>query len=214
MKNNETQLVNACLELLRLRGIFAWRNNTGAVKTDKRFIRYGKPGSSDIIGVLPAKGRMIVVECKMPGNKPTGLQAAFLSTVSQCGGLAVCVRSVEELIDIIDDEEANAEGQQVGADLDFISTDDPERRRAWVCYGIQHDGDGPCSRRVDVTPQRPMSPQEAAASAAEDLVDVLDGDLIKHGHEVWVAVEYSPGKALRYLARAHVHLEWSAEEIE
>jgi hypothetical protein len=53
----ETALVRACLELLALRRILAWRNNSGAFLlgegTGRRFVRAGLRGSADILGVLP-----------------------------------------------------------------------------------------------------------------------------------------------------------------
>lgn len=93
----ETDLVNACLELLAIRGIMAWRNNTGATKVAGRCIRFGHPGSADILGCLPPSGRLLAVECKMPGGKLRPNQAVFLDSVRMAGGLALVVRDVAEL---------------------------------------------------------------------------------------------------------------------
>lgn len=98
---NETALVKACLALLRLRGILAWRCNTGCARyTDatggKRLVRFGVPGMSDILCVLPG-GRFLAVECKVGRNQLTSDQAVFLARVNAAGGLGVCVRSVDEL---------------------------------------------------------------------------------------------------------------------
>lgn len=51
---------------------------------------------SDIAGVLPG-GTVIVVECKMPQGRLTATQRSFLDAVRLKGGVALCVRSVEEL---------------------------------------------------------------------------------------------------------------------
>ena len=103
----EQSIVNACLQLLALRGAFAWRVNQGAVKTDGRFIRFNRvEGCSDVIGTLPpgkfhAGGRFLAVECKRPGlgkrSRPEPHKQAFLDRVSACGGLALCVTGVAEL---------------------------------------------------------------------------------------------------------------------
>jgi hypothetical protein len=98
----ETALVKACLTLLRLRGVMAWRQNVGAAKLDRRFVRFGAPGVSDILGVLKG-GRFLAVECKAGKSRPTDAQAAFLAGVEAAGGVAVVVRDVRELQAILDE---------------------------------------------------------------------------------------------------------------
>jgi len=96
----EGEVLHSCLEVLSLLQICCWRNNTGAVKigNEKRFVRYGKVGSSDILGILPG-GRFLAVECKRPGGRRvSGVQKEFLSEIEQNGGLAVVVHSGEELL--------------------------------------------------------------------------------------------------------------------
>lgn len=97
----EGQIVKSCLDYLRLAGFLAWRSNTGAaVYTNaagrRRLVRYGEPGVSDILGVLPG-GRVLAVECKADGGRLSDAQEAFLGRVRQAGGLALVVRSVTEL---------------------------------------------------------------------------------------------------------------------
>ena len=104
----EQDIVNACLDLLRLRGVFAYRQNQGAFhprdRHGERFIRFTSiNGVSDIIGVLP-NGRFLAVECKRPGNNPTNDQQAFLDAVRRRGGLALVVYDASDLDDIINRE--------------------------------------------------------------------------------------------------------------
>jgi hypothetical protein len=98
---SETALVKACLALLKLRGVPAWRNNTGAMratyKGKARLIRFGAPGASDILAILPPHGRLWAIECKVGRNQPTDDQAAFLANVRAAGGVAILIRSVDEL---------------------------------------------------------------------------------------------------------------------
>lgn len=97
----ESEVLKQCLEYLRMRGIFAFRNNSGAVKMGKNFVRFGLPGSSDILGILP-NGQFLAVECKKEnGGKLSDKQVEFLSRIKQNGGVAVCVHSVNELEKII-----------------------------------------------------------------------------------------------------------------
>lgn len=88
-KPTEADLVKACLQLLRLRGIFAFRVNCGAVlgthRGKRRFVRFTSvPGVSDILGVLPG-GRLLCVEAKGPKGKLRASQAAFLDAVRRAG---------------------------------------------------------------------------------------------------------------------------------
>lgn len=97
----ESAVLKGCLEYLRLRGIYCWRNNTGAVKNGNRFIRFGFPGSSDILGILP-DGRFLAVECKRgKGGVVSELQKEFLHNIEENGGVAVVATSVEILAEKI-----------------------------------------------------------------------------------------------------------------
>ena len=103
-KQNETALVKMCLEFLRIERVLAWRNNTGRLAGSGRLVTFGLcPGSSDIIGLMP-DGRFLAVECKIGKADPTALQAAFLQSINDQGGLAICVRSLDELMEVIKDE--------------------------------------------------------------------------------------------------------------
>ncbi len=98
----ETRLVAECLAYLRARGVPCWRQNTGAAVARspggrQRFVRFGVPGVSDILGILAPRGRWLAVECKLPGGHVTPGQQAFLETVRKCGGVALLVTSVAEL---------------------------------------------------------------------------------------------------------------------
>ena len=98
-KQNESALVNSCLTFLHLERILAWRNNTGRLKdATGRSVPFGLcPGSSDIIGLM-LDGRFLAVECKIGKAEPTALQEAFLLNVEGQGGLALCIRTLPELV--------------------------------------------------------------------------------------------------------------------
>jgi VRR-NUC domain-containing protein len=99
----ESALVTACLQLLALRGVFAWRNNQGVIPSpDGRYRRFrGLRGVSDIIGVL-ADGRFLALEVKLPGGRLTPEQKAFIDAIQSRGGVAGVVRSMDELARVID----------------------------------------------------------------------------------------------------------------
>lgn len=97
----ENDVLRACLELLRVRRIFCWRQNQGAIPLgDGRFRKFvGMKGVSDILAVLPPGGRLLAVETKRPdGGRLTDDQRAFLEAVCAAGGLALVVDDVAQLI--------------------------------------------------------------------------------------------------------------------
>ena len=94
----ESAVLQQCLSFLCGHGFFVWRNNTGAYKdASGRFIRFGKKGSSDIIG-MTKDGHILCVECKREkGGVLSDAQAEFLARVSSCGGVAIVASSLDEL---------------------------------------------------------------------------------------------------------------------
>ena len=114
--DRESDVLAACLQYLAVQGIFAWRQNQGAIPRKeggyRRFV--GLRGVSDILGILPHAaevvgegevrfGNLLAVEVKRPGEKPRPEQTAFLerhgawaasayaSMASGAGGAAAAV---------------------------------------------------------------------------------------------------------------------------
>lgn len=73
-----------------------WRNNTGAIRMDKRFIRFGAVGSSDILGVMK-DGRFLAIEVKSAKGRLTKHQKAFIDGINNAGGVAFVARSIEDV---------------------------------------------------------------------------------------------------------------------
>lgn len=95
---DESEVLQACLAYLQFKGIYCWRNNTGAVKIGRRFIRYGFKGSADILGICP-DGRFLAVECKREkGGVISEYQKDFLQNITTRGGVAIVCNSLEVLI--------------------------------------------------------------------------------------------------------------------
>lgn len=80
--------------------------NTGAAVYEshgrKRFVRFGHPGMSDILAIAPTTGKLIALEIKIPGKKPTPAQAEFLAIVNAAGGIGRCITSVDEAQALLD----------------------------------------------------------------------------------------------------------------
>lgn len=92
----------ACLvEVLKtLRGhpLVAWveRQNSGAFRDGKRFVRFGWTGCSDVLGQL-RDGRFLAVEVKVPGGKASDAQRLFLDRVRAAGGAAFIATSAADV---------------------------------------------------------------------------------------------------------------------
>lgn len=98
----EAETQAAILEYLTMRGHFCWRNNTGMHRATyggrERFIRFGKKGSADILGIERGTGRFVAVEVKRRGNRPTPEQTQFINTIKGNHGIAVVAFSVDDVI--------------------------------------------------------------------------------------------------------------------
>ena len=99
----EGYVVKSCLDYLAVRGIYAWRSNTGVARPERRdgsrgFVRFGHVGSADILGVMPG-GRFLGIECKAPRGNLSRHQLEFGQRVRADGGIYMVVRSVDDLIE-------------------------------------------------------------------------------------------------------------------
>ena len=95
----ESEIQRQCLEYLLLHPAVAWAkvNTTGVFKgRGGSRIRIGIPGESDIIGQLK-DGRVIAIEVKQPGEKPSQAQEDFLKMVYLNNGVSNWVTTLEEL---------------------------------------------------------------------------------------------------------------------
>lgn len=98
----ENTVKSQCMQYLWTNGCFVWVNNTGAYKPEKsnRYIRYGKKGSPDIIGVTPS-GKFIGVECKRQGEKAKDHQLEFGEKITANNGIYIVAHSMDELADAL-----------------------------------------------------------------------------------------------------------------
>ena len=98
------------LAYLGVRGIMAWRNNTGAMAIPagrggkSRYVRFGVRGQADITGILK-NGIRLEIEVKRPDfRKPAAgsatisqrEQQAFLDAIRAQGGCAGCATSLDD----------------------------------------------------------------------------------------------------------------------
>lgn len=82
--------------LLRL-----WRNNVGAAKIGNRFVRFGLPGSSDLMGVLAPSGRAVFIEVKSTDGLLRKAQVAFKQMVMGQGAIWILARSLDDVTKVV-----------------------------------------------------------------------------------------------------------------
>lgn len=90
----EAAALKEVLIALTAHSAVAWceRMNSGAVKIGNRFVKFGWPGCSDVIGQLK-DGRLLAVEVKSPAGKLRPEQTIFLERVRLAGGTAFMARN-------------------------------------------------------------------------------------------------------------------------
>lgn len=115
MSSLEHQIQQAIMKALTYKGVYCWRNNSGVVpvnteytdrfgriKTYKRIIKMGQAGLPDIMGVQKGTGRLVAIEVKQPGKKPTELQVQRMNKLKEYGAIVGVATSIDEAIAIIE----------------------------------------------------------------------------------------------------------------
>lgn len=83
----EADIQKSFMDEMEYRGAVVVKiNNGGIPKADGSFIPPRQKGVSDTL--ICYKGYYIAVEFKMPGDKPTAYQEAFIEQVKHAGGIA------------------------------------------------------------------------------------------------------------------------------
>lgn len=96
-KLTETETNRQYVAFLEANGCFVWRNNTGCMKSGGRFVKFGKLGSGDVIG-MTSTGRFISIENKSNGEPVSNSQAEFANWTRAKGGIALFVTGLDDLV--------------------------------------------------------------------------------------------------------------------
>ena len=101
-KEREKDIQASIMQFLQLKGIFHYRNNTGAIAISegKRFLRFGALGSPDIIAVI--RGIYIGIEVKAPGKKLRESQIGFKHELEKAGGMYWVFDSLDSAVAMIE----------------------------------------------------------------------------------------------------------------
>ena len=87
------------LKALNAHPAVAWceRQNSGAAKVGKRFIRFGWTGCPDVLGQLK-DGRFLGVEVKAAKGRASPEQVAFLERIRGAGGVGFIARDLRDVV--------------------------------------------------------------------------------------------------------------------
>lgn len=95
---SEADILREVLRYLANMRVVAWRNNVGAVSATyngrTRLVRFGTPGLSDVIGIVPGTGQLFACELKSAKGRVSPHQQGFLAQVDAAGGKAFVARDV------------------------------------------------------------------------------------------------------------------------
>ena len=95
----EKEIQFQILQYLTLKNILNWRNNTGALRTERGFMRFGVPGSPDIFAVKD--GKLYGIEVKRGKAKQSELQEHFGNRLLAAGALYIVARSLDDVVAIL-----------------------------------------------------------------------------------------------------------------
>jgi hypothetical protein len=82
-------------------GIRLWKNHVGVAQIKGRTIRYGLPGSSDILGIAVPNGRTIAIEVKTGTGRLSPQQKNFRDMILAFGGFYVEARCLEDVTRVL-----------------------------------------------------------------------------------------------------------------
>ena len=91
------------LKYLRVRGIFHWRANSGAVKTERgHFLRINFPGCPDVLAIKPPHGTLVGIECKRKSTDTSPVQEMAREGFEKNGAIYIVARSVEDVQQVME----------------------------------------------------------------------------------------------------------------
>lgn len=92
-----SDLIKQIILFLNQSGHFVWKNQTGAYKRNGVWIKYGKLGSGDVIGMLKT-GKFISVECKKGKDKHRRQQKNFEYLTKRMNGVYIICKTFKEFL--------------------------------------------------------------------------------------------------------------------
>jgi len=104
-RGKEAPVQKQVIDYLKLRRLHPMRINAGMLPdATGRPVRMAPTGTSDVILVMPPRGRFFAVEVKAPGlvKNLTDAQRTFLESVRNSGGIGIVVDDVKTVERVVD----------------------------------------------------------------------------------------------------------------
>lgn len=90
----------AILQYLNAKRIFAYRQNSGAFKTERGFYRFCSiNGLPDVMAF--SQGKAYAIECKDKQGRQSPAQKEFQTNFEKAGGIYVLARSIDDVMAIL-----------------------------------------------------------------------------------------------------------------
>lgn len=97
----ERDILAGVLQALRVFGIDAARQNTGAATNPRgQVVRFSQKGAADVSATLP-DGRRLEIECKRVGKRPTREQYDRMHRINASNGVSFWVNDAQQVIDVL-----------------------------------------------------------------------------------------------------------------
>lgn len=93
-----SDIVTPALKALKRLNVIAWRMNSGGRRGR---VTLAPAGTPDILGVLAPSGRLFGLEAKLPGGKPTPVQAEWHARAQGSGVLVATIHSAADAVRVV-----------------------------------------------------------------------------------------------------------------
>lgn len=96
----EKAIQTACLDYLKAKNIFCWREHSGGIPVNggEFYVQPSLKGKSDILGILK-DGRFLAIEVKAKDGHVSDDQNYFIEMINKNGGLGFIAYDVQDIID-------------------------------------------------------------------------------------------------------------------
>ena len=101
MKLRERDIQKQITDWLTLQHIFWYRQNVGAVKRGKRYIRFGHKGIPDVVAIV--SGVYVGLEFKRENEEQSPEQIEIMKRIREAGGQYGVIRKLEDAQTLIED---------------------------------------------------------------------------------------------------------------
>lgn len=98
MASEHTEVINEIIDWLKVTNkAFAWKNNSGVFRKGARVVRFGLPGSPDILGICN-DGKFLGIEVKIGKDKQRKEQLDFEDICRKLSGHYLVAKNLDDVV--------------------------------------------------------------------------------------------------------------------